>query len=368
MITGFNNQDSITRGVVRWTFNGGSTWASNIVLRKPGNGVGWLERVHFFNQNTGIVFNSFSGGVWYTTTGGRDSSSWTYIVINSDMGWFAGNIDAQSSGHVYATGIHFAHSTNFGANWTSGPSADNTFDDGVDFLDFNNLYGWTGGGQISNPVSGWVHRTTDGGQTWSPRLNTFPYPIRSVYFFNINTGLAIGGNLYQEAGGIYSTTNGGLNWNLDISTVAEMFSVDYKIISNDSMDIWCVGSTGGSTGFTGKLYKARTGILTGVTISTSEIPKTFQLYQNYPNPFNPTTTISFNIPAFPLNKGGQRGLLTRLTIFDILGREVSTLVNQLLKPGSYEINWNASNYPSGIYFCSLIADGFTDTRKMILMK
>src|SRR5712692_9533353 len=67
VISGFNNQDSITRGVVRWTFDGGSTWSQDIRLRIPGNGVGWLERVHFFNRDTGIVFNSFSGGCWYTT-------------------------------------------------------------------------------------------------------------------------------------------------------------------------------------------------------------------------------------------------------------------------------------------------------------
>lgn len=363
IIAGFNNQDSITRGVVRWTFDGGNTWASDIRLRKPGNGVGWLERVHFFNQNTGIVFNSFSGGCWYTTTGGKDSSSWTYIIINFDMGWIAGNVDALPSGNVYATGIHFAHSTNFGANWVSGPSADYVFDGGVDFLDFNNLYGWTGGGQISNPVSGWVHRTTDGGQTWSPRLNTFPYPIRAVGFFNITTGLAVGGNLYQEAGGIYSTADAGNNWNLDVNTAAEMFSIESKIISSDSMDIWCVGSTGSSTGFTGKLYKTTTSILTGINVTGSEIPGAFKLYQNYPNPFNPSTTIKFDIPI------GQREMdNVQLIIYDVLGRQVAMPVNQLLKPGTYQFKWNASKYPSGIYFYRLSVKNYSETRSMILIR
>jgi type IX secretion system substrate protein len=363
VIAGFNNQDSIRKGVVRWSFNGGTTWSSDIRLRIPVNGVGWLERVHFFNQNTGIVFNSFSGGCWYTTTGGRDSSAWTYIVINNDQAWFAGNIDAQSNGNVYATGIHFAHSTNFGVNWVSGPSADNVFDGGVDFLDFNNLYGWTGGGTISPSSTGWVHRTTDGGQTWSPRLNTFPFPIRAVGFFSTTTGLAVGGYLQQESGGIYSTTDGGNNWNLDVNTVAEMFSVESTIISNDSMDIWCVGSTGGSTGFTGKLYKTRTGILTAISINNSAIPNTFGLYQNYPNPFNPSTKIRFSIP--PLQ--GDRGMI-RLTIFDIVGRQIELLVNQQLKTGTYEIEWNASNHPSGIYFYTLKAGTFSETEKMIFIK
>jgi photosystem II stability/assembly factor-like uncharacterized protein len=60
-----------------------------------------------------------------------------------------------------------------------------------------------------------------------------------------------GGNLFDEAGAIYSTKDGGTTWNLDVSTAAEMFSFDSKAISDDSTDIWCVGSTGGSTGFTG---------------------------------------------------------------------------------------------------------------------
>ncbi len=263
IISGFNNQGAISSGVVRWSFNGGDNWTPDIILRIA-SGVGWLDRVHFFNQSTGIVFAGLSGAVHYTTTGGKDSTSWNYVQVNQDMGWFAGNYDFQSTGNIYATGIHLAKSTNSGVNWVSGPSADGVFDGGIDFLDENNLYGWTGGGQISSPVSGWMHRTTDGGLTWGSRLFDFPYPIRAVKFYDTNLGLAVGGNLYQEAGGIYSTTNGGLNWNLDISTSAEMFSLDTKAVSADSADIWCAGSTGGGTGYTGKLYKTRAAIVTGI--------------------------------------------------------------------------------------------------------
>src|SRR4030095_12619560 len=182
IISGFNNQGPINTGVVRWTFNGGSTWTPDIVLRKTRSGVGWLDRVHFFNQNTGIVMNAFSGGCFITSTGGKDTTAWTYVMINNDGAWFAGNIDAMTNGRIYATGIHFASSTNFGSSWVSGNSADNVFDGGVDFLDNNILYGWTGGGQISAPVSGWTHRTTDGGVSWGPRQLVFPYPVRAVKF------------------------------------------------------------------------------------------------------------------------------------------------------------------------------------------
>jgi len=139
VISGFNNQAGFRNGVVRWSFNGGTTWQPDISLTIPVNAVGWLERIHFFNADSGIVINSFSGGCWVTASGGKDSASWNYISVNSDLGWFAGNIDAQASGRVYAAGYHFARSSDFGFNWVSGPHVDGVFDGGVDFLDNNNL-------------------------------------------------------------------------------------------------------------------------------------------------------------------------------------------------------------------------------------
>jgi len=358
VISGFNNQGQINEGVIRWTLDGGSTWSADIVLTLPGNGVGWLEKVHFFNQDTGIVFNSFSGGCWYTSNGGKDVDSWTYVNINPDLGWIAGNIDAQSGGQVYATGIHFAGSMDFGLTWTSNASADNVFDGGVDFLDYDNLYGWTGGGQISAPVSGWVHRTTDGGLEWGPRLETFQYPIRAVKFFNETTGLAVGGNLYQEAGGIYSTSDGGDTWNADISTSAEMFSLDSEIISADSMDIWCVGSTGGSTGFTGKLYKTRIiNPITNIPENGSLIPHAELLGQNIPNPFSNTTKINFLIPV-----NGYASL----KVFDLLGNVVTILTDGVESQGYKSVNFEPGPLPSGVYYYRLKTGNCNETKKLIL--
>jgi photosystem II stability/assembly factor-like uncharacterized protein len=358
VIAGFNNQGNIHSGVLRWTYNGGTTWSSDISISIP-SGVGWLSKVHFFTPNQGIVMAEFSGGVHYTLTGGKDSASWNYVQVNSDLGWFAGNIDAQANGNCYATGIHFAKSTNFGLNWVSGPSADGTFDGGVDFLDNNNLMGWTGGGSISPSVAGWCHRTTDGGISWSDRLNNFPYPIRTIKFIKDGTGFAIGGNVYSEAGGIYSSTNGGLNWTLDISTAAEMFSMDYKQVTSDSIDVWCVGSTGGSTGFTGKVYKGRLGIVVGIKNINSSAPDNFALYQNYPNPFNPHTIINYQL---------AKSIYVKLTIYDVMGREISSLVNQKQNAGTYQVTWDASNYPSGVYFYTLNTNDFADTKRMVLIK
>ena len=101
-------------------------------------------------------------------------------------------------------------------------------------------------------------------------------------------------------------------------------------------------------------------------------PKEFHLSQNYPNPFNPTTKIKFSIPSptSPLSKGGMQGGLTNvsLIVYDILGRKVTTLVNEPKAPGNYEITFNASQLASGVYLYRLTSGLFSQTKKMIVLK
>jgi photosystem II stability/assembly factor-like uncharacterized protein len=361
VISGFNNQADFHEGVVRWSFDGGDSWEKEIVLIVP-DGVGWLDRVHFFNSDTGVVMASFSGGAHYTTTGGKDSASWTYVQINQDLGWFAGNIDAMESGNLFATGIHRAQSSDFGLSWTSMPSADPTFDGGIDFLDDDLLLGWTGGGQISPTVEGWAHRTTDGGETWSSRLFSFAYPVRAVKFWTDTSGLGVGGNVFSESGGIYATTDGGTTWELDLNTGAEMFSLEIIRVSSDSIDVWCAGSTGGSTGFIGKLYKARIyyqSVSTSMNPDENRAPATFRLFQNYPNPFNPNTSISFRLPA--------RSLI-RLTVHSLLGQEISLLLSEKLEAGFQVVEFDGTQLSSGTYFYRLETDEGTLVKKMVLLR
>ena len=89
------------------------------------------------------------------------------------------------------------------------------------------------------------------------------------------------------------------------------------------------------------------------------INKDFYLSQNYPNPFNPTTNISYSI--------SQRSFVT-LKIYDVLGNEITTLINKEMQSGSYEVEFDASNLPSGIYFYQIRAGAFVDTKKLILLK
>ena len=95
------------------------------------------------------------------------------------------------------------------------------------------------------------------------------------------------------------------------------------------------------------------------TVTTNEVPTKFTLLQNYPNPFNPVTTIEFRIP--------ESGLVS-LKIYDLLGREVKTLVNEEMQPGNYTIKLDASSLSSGIYFYTLTAGEFVSTKKMVLLK
>jgi hypothetical protein len=97
----------------------------------------------------------------------------------------------------------------------------------------------------------------------------------------------------------------------------------------------------------------------GINQISSEVPSAFSLSQNYPNPFNPTTTIKFNV---------SKASFVKVIVYNSLGREVEQLVNNNLPAGKYEVNWNASNQTSGVYFYKLVTDNFSEVKKMMLVK
>ena len=99
----------------------------------------------------------------------------------------------------------------------------------------------------------------------------------------------------------------------------------------------------------------------GITQISTEIPENFSLSQNYPNPFNPTTLIKFEI----LNSKFE---IVSLIVYDILGREIQTLVNEQLSPGTYEVEFDGTNYPSGVYYYSLSTQSFKETKRMVLLR
>jgi hypothetical protein len=122
----------------------------------------------------------------------------------------------------------------------------------------------------------------------------------------------------------------------------------------DSVNGWN-GTAVGTVGFD----TANNCMVTGIKNVGTEVPKDFLLYQNYPNPFNPTTTIKFAI---------TKSAYVELKVYDITGKEVSTLVSDPYLAGTYQVEFNASNLSSGIYFYRLVAGDFSMTKKMILIK
>ncbi|MDH3252754.1 MAG: T9SS type A sorting domain-containing protein, partial [Ignavibacteria bacterium] len=100
--------------------------------------------------------------------------------------------------------------------------------------------------------------------------------------------------------------------------------------------------------------------------SEDQLPDEFALTQNYPNPFNPATTVSFVVPARHSDRGNPP--FVSLKVFDVLGREVATLVSESRAPGLHSVTWNASDEPSGVYFYRLSAGTFSVSRKMVLSK
>jgi hypothetical protein len=100
-------------------------------------------------------------------------------------------------------------------------------------------------------------------------------------------------------------------------------------------------------------------VVTGVEEISSSVPSVYSLSQNYPNPFNPTTNIRFAVP--------EAGLVT-MKVYNLLGQEVTTLVNEYKNAGTYNVDFNAVNLSSGVYFYQINAGNYSDTKKMILMK
>ncbi len=97
----------------------------------------------------------------------------------------------------------------------------------------------------------------------------------------------------------------------------------------------------------------------GINNAVNSIPEKFALYQNYPNPFNPVTNIKFDLP---------KNTFVTLKVYDMLGKEAAVLINEEREAGLYNVSWNATEYPSGVYFYMIEAKGFSETRRMVILK
>jgi photosystem II stability/assembly factor-like uncharacterized protein len=196
-----------------------------------------------------------------------------------------------------------------------------------------------------------LYKTTDGGSSWN-NMSSWESAAQVDSRNNIITAFGRRtGDTYDK---IYKSTDNGNSWDIIITAQFKLPNTTSLVINPYNNNQLWIGTTGNGT----FIYD---GLTIGILNISSEIPTSFSLKQNYPNPFNPTTKIRFSLP-FP-SKGG-----VKLVIFDALGKEVETIVNEQLNAGTYEVDWNAINYSSGVYLYKLSEGDFVQTKKMIVIK
>jgi photosystem II stability/assembly factor-like uncharacterized protein len=243
IISGFD--DSNFESIIRYSTDGGQSWSSDLVLSTTG----WGDRIRYANRKDGLEMDQLNldaaNAAHYTTNGGATVADWTNVVPDPNGGWFGDQFSLLSNQHARASGITYCTSLNLGADWTCSPSIDSVFDGPTFFI--NDTYGWVGGGEIEPNVEGWVHRTADGGTTWSGRTLDTGWPIREIFFLTPKIGWAAGGNYSSNLGGMYFSNDGGQTWSLDVNTSAEMKGCD-KQIQGKHVQVWCAGFNGSLSG------------------------------------------------------------------------------------------------------------------------
>lgn len=214
-------------------------------------------------------------------------------------------------------------------------------------MDSNN--GWAAGSGYNSTEDygyGIILKTTTGGNNWSKNIIRFAPGLDDIHFIDLNTGWAV--DSYST---ILTTRDGGNTWNRQASGANTVFRSVHFL---DASTGWVVGSNGII------LKTTSGGRYTAIDIFPNELPPAaFSLFQNYPNPFNARTKINYSIP--------QESFVT-LKIYDILGREITTLVNQKVDSGNYAIEFDGSYLSSGVYFYRMQADNFYMTKKLIVLK
>lgn len=374
---------STANGITKKTTNGGINWST----LSGGN----LTGIFFLNDLTGWVVG-YPGYIAKTTNGGSFTQQTTGVTdrlndvffLNAYMGWAVG-------GDFSVERIFYT--VNGGTNWTVQTS--NTPNKLFSVFFINECTGWSVGG----PSSPKIIKTTNGGINWFTQTTSITTPLYSVMFADANTGWAVAGYLGGET--IIKTTNGGDNWfsqssgdtrylrDCYVKNANTMVAVGQggKLITTtnggnnwivhttgSSIELWSVDFANDTVGYAigdNVVLKTTNGGVTFVNNESKNVPSEFVLYQNFPNPFNPSTKIKFYIPPFERGQGSETRHgdgMTTLKVYDILGKEIALLVNGKYQAGTYEVTFDGTNIPSGIYFYKIEFNSISEVKSMILIK
>ncbi len=303
----------------------------------PDNLVAGTYRI-WKTTNSASSWTAISGDLTGDGTGKYGAKISTVIVARGDLKTIYAGI---SNGTIQTT-------TDNGKTWTQGTGTPNLFCTRIASA-YNNA------GTAYATYSGFspgekVFKTTDYGKTWVNISGNLPnIPANSIVVSPADTNtLIVGTDL-----GVFVTTDGGTHWTQHDTGLPNVVVMDLDYRSSDKKLFAATHGRG--------MFSAPISGITEVKTDNNIIAKNFMLAQNYPNPFNPSTIIKYNLP-----KAGT----TTLKIYDILGNEVATLVNGFQKAGSHSITFSASNFKlaSGIYIYRLQSNGYSASKKMMLLK
>ena len=382
-------------------YTDGNAWVcgdSGTVLRTTNFGVNWINVSGNgipLNVNLVGIFDAFHDLNAYTC-GNSPISSYIFVTSNGGSQWT--QVFSESGGQALAIGCETYVGNPIGGRWSIwksdylGTAWDSV---GLYLPQSNGEHGWKNGVRTTGNCSWQFAFGSNNGKIYE-RFNGSQWmifsalPEQNVYALDWAAGSSIG---YYGGSNLYVTTNFSVSWQMMSApgtgnfvsienTYRNLWCLrqDNKIYNLDSINNWNTSYIPPNGNITmiknifnfmfavrdngGISRRVITGFPLGIIQIGNEVPKSFSLSQNYPNPFNPNTKIKFSIPA----DGKQQTFDTRLIIYDALGREVATVINQRLQPGSYEVSWDGTNSPSGVYFYKLETGDFEQTRKMILLK
>jgi photosystem II stability/assembly factor-like uncharacterized protein len=319
------------------------------------------------------LWKSTNGGInWFASSTGMDNKQILSIVINP----LNPNVLYVGSSLTFpgSTGpVKIYKSYDAGANWISivnGIPQTSTDNNPVRCMSISTLDTsllLAGLFMNATALSGGMYVTTNGGQLWTKKQNglydtVYVLPRSCLIKPGSTTEYYVGldNNSVTTKKGVFKTTDGGNNWvNFNGGSMVNTYAIRtlaFKTSGNPTLFAGDGGTATASTG-TGLYEFSWYPVSTGN--SNSSVPTTFDLSQNYPNPFNPITKIQYQIPVSGFVK---------ISVFDLLGRELKVLVEENQNAGYYSLEFDGSEFTSGVYFYRLYTDRFTDTKKMILIK